>query len=61
MGQFSNVILVNENETILDCLNHVVTKNRELLPVRPYILPNNLKQSFLDIHSFAEFYQIFVR
>lgn len=59
MGQFSNIILVNENGTILDCLNHVVTKSRELLPVRPYIFPENNKQSFSDINYFDEFYKIF--
>lgn len=59
MGQFSNVILVNENETILDCLNHVVTKARELVPVRPYIFPSNSKQSFLELNSFEDFYNIF--
>ena len=59
MGQFSNVVLVNENGTILDCLNHVVTKSRELLPVRPYSFPSNNKQSFLEINFFEEFYNIF--
>ncbi len=59
MGQFSNVILVNENGTILDCLNHVSTKARELLPVRPYSFPVNTKQSFLELSNFEEFYKIF--
>lgn len=59
MGQFSNVILVNENGTILDCLNHVSAKARELLPVRPYSFPVNTKQSFLELSNFEEFYKIF--
>lgn len=57
MGQFSNVILVNENETILDCLNHVSTKTRELVPVRPYIFPTNSKKSILGL-NFEEFYKL---
>ena len=59
MGQFSNIILVNENDIILDCLNHISTKTRELLPVRPYEFPINVKNSFLSLKSFEEFYNIF--
>ena len=59
MGQFSNVILINENGTILDCLNHVVTKTRELLPVRPYEFPTTNKTSFLALESFEDFYKLF--
>lgn len=60
MGQFSNVVLVNENGTILDCLNHVSTKTRELLPVRPYEFPTNSKHSFLELKDFNEFYNIYL-
>lgn len=59
MGQFSNVVLVNENGTILDCLNHVSTKTRELLPVRPYELPTSTKHSFINLTNFEEFYNLF--
>ena len=59
MGQFSNVILVNENGTIHDSLKHVVTKTREILPIRPYEFPKNTKRSFLEINSFEEFMKIF--
>ena len=59
MGQFSNVILVNENGTIHDSLKHVVTKTREILPIRPYEFPKNTKQSFLEFNSFEEFIKIF--
>ncbi len=58
MGQFSNVLLVNESGTILDCLKHVVTKTRELLPVRPYTLPENTKHSFLSLPNFESFMDI---
>ena len=46
MGQFSNVILINENGTIHDSLKHVVTKTREVLPIRPYEFPANTKKVF---------------
>ena len=59
MGQFSNVILVNENGTIHDSLKHVVTKTREILPIRPYEFPKSTKQSFLEFNSFEEFIKIF--
>ena len=59
MGQFSNVILVNENGTIHDSLKHVVTKTREVLPIRPYEFPSNTKKSFLKLNSFDEFIEIF--
>ena len=59
MGQFSNVILVNENGTIHDSLKHVVTKTREILPIRPYEFPKNTKKSFLEFNSFEEFIKIF--
>lgn len=59
MGQFSNVILVNENGTIHNSLKHVVTKTREILPIRPYEFPKNTKQSFLEFNSFEEFIKIF--
>ena len=59
MGQFSNVILINENGTIHDSLKHVVTKTREVLPIRPYEFPANTKKSFLKLNSFDEFIEIF--
>ena len=59
MGQFSNVILINDNGTIHDSLKHVVTKTREILPIRPYEFPANSKKSFLTINSFDEFIEIF--
>lgn len=59
MGQFSNIVLVNESGTILDCLNHVTTKSRELLPVRPYSFPQNSKNSFIETSDFDKFYEMF--
>lgn len=42
MGKHSNIILTNENNTILDAIKHVdssVNSYREVMPARPYILP----------------------
>lgn len=48
MGHFSNVILVNENNNIIDCLRHFEAP-RELMPARPYVSAGNDKKSFIDI------------
>lgn len=42
MGKHSNIILTNENNTILDAIMHIdssVNSYREVMPARPYILP----------------------
>ena len=46
MGHFSNVILVNENNNIIDCLRHFESP-RELMPARPYVMASNTKSSFI--------------
>ena len=48
MGHFSNVILVNENNNIIDCLRHFEAP-RELMPIRPYSPASSDKQSFINI------------
>ena len=43
MGKHSNILLVDENEVILDAIRHVsasVSSVREVLPGRPYFIPN---------------------
>lgn len=43
MGKHSNIILLNENYNIIDCMRHLdITSgsNRDILPARKYILPN---------------------
>lgn len=46
MGHFSNVILLNENNNIIDCLKHFEAP-RELMPARPYVMASNNKISFI--------------
>lgn len=58
MGRRSNVILINDKGFIIDSLKHIITSDREILPARAYIVPSSNKKSFLDIHSFDEFYSI---
>lgn len=44
MGASSNVILLNENNNIIDCLRHF-EKPRELMPARPYEFATTCKYS----------------
>ena len=53
MGHFSNVILLNENNNILDCLRHFEAP-RELMPARSYIQASSDKASFAST-SFENF------
>lgn len=44
MGKYSNIILVNNTNTIVDSIKHVdfeISSVREVMPARPYILPDN--------------------
>lgn len=47
MGHFSNVILLNENNNIIDCLRHFESP-RELMPARPYTPASCNKASFIN-------------
>jgi predicted ribosome quality control (RQC) complex YloA/Tae2 family protein len=50
MGKHSNIMLLDENETILDCIKHVThdtSSVREVLPGKKYVLPPS--QNKLDI------------
>ena len=59
MGKYSNVILVNNENKILDSMRHVdftMSSIREVLPAREYILPSTLdKNEFIgmDFEQFA--------
>lgn len=59
MGKYSNVILVNNENKILDSMRHVdftMSSIREVLPAREYILPSTLdKNEFrgMDLEQFA--------
>ncbi len=59
MGKHSNIILVNENNTIIDSLRHVDMdshSNRDILPAHKYEYPTLNKTSFLELPNFETFY-----
>ena len=61
MGKHSNIILLNNNNVIIDSLRHLSTdenSNRDILPAREYIEPNNKKVDFLQVKTFDEFYKL---
>lgn len=48
MGKYSNVILVSEGGTVIDSIRHVsssMSSVREVLPGRPYFIPNTLHKA----------------
>lgn len=47
MGHFSNVILLNENDNIIDCIKHF-EQPRSLMPARKYVMAKNNKHSFFN-------------
>ena len=53
MGKHSNIILVNHENKILDSIKHIdkdISKVREVMPARPYILPpSQNKMSPFDV------------
>lgn len=61
MGKHSNIILIDSNHTIIDCIKHIgcdINRYRELLPGVKYILPpNNEKINPLESNK-AEFYSL---
>lgn len=61
MGKHSNIILCNENNIIIDSLRHLSTEersNRDILPAREYVIPQNDKTDFFEIKTFDEFYKL---
>lgn len=52
MGKHSNIILLNENNKIIDCLRHLDISSgslRDILPAREYVLPTLDKVDFYSI------------
>lgn len=52
MGKYSNIVLVNENNTILDALKKFDSENvngRSIMPGRKYTEPEDKKQNILEI------------
>ena len=60
MGKHSNIILLDENGTIIDSIKHssISSSYRDILPNKKYELPKSDKLDFLSISSFYEFYNI---
>lgn len=59
MGRHSNIILLDDNNTILDSLRH--TRNeldsfRNIIPHVKYVFPTTEKQNFLHVKNFEDFY-----
>lgn len=58
MGKYSNIILIDDNQNVLDSMRHVtafMSSVREVLPGKKYILPTSLgKINFLET-SFEDF------
>lgn len=43
MGKYSNIILINDKNTIIDSIKHIdfeISSVREVMPTRPYVLPD---------------------
>lgn len=63
MGKHSNIILLNQNQTIMDALRHLDSdsgSNRNILPAHPYTLPDSEKvdlSSFTTKQDFLSFFQ----
>lgn len=58
MGKYSNVILVDENNKIIDSMRHVdimMSSVREVLPNKKYILPTTLGKINFENITFDEF------
>ncbi len=61
MGKYSNIILVDEKDQIIDSIRHVssmVSSVREVLPGRPYFVPPDAKKDPASI-PFEEFSGLF--
>jgi len=58
MGKYSNIILVNSKNKILDSIKHVdstMSSIREVLPARDYILPTTLNKQEFKGMSYEQF------
>lgn len=63
MGKHSNIILLNNYNTIIDSMRHLdISSNstRDIMPTRKYVFPNNEKQDFFKLANFIEFYNILI-
>lgn len=58
MSRQSNIILTNENNTIIDCLKHFEDSKRPRLPASPFIFTPILKSSFIELETFDDFLEL---
>ena len=58
MSRQSNIVLTNENNTIIDCLKHFEDDKRPRLPASPFVFTPILKSSFIELETFTDFYEI---
>ena len=64
MGKHSNILLLDEQNVIIDCLRHIYSddseniKTRNLFPKNKYVFPVTDKVSFLNVSNFEEFNSI---
>lgn len=62
MGKHSNVLLLNDNQTIIDSLRHLDIDSgsmRDILPAHPYTMPSSSKKSLLACKDIQAFIQLF--
>lgn len=58
MGRYSNIILVNSEDKIIDAIKHVdsdVSSVREVMPARPYVLPPQQDKKSLEFFDYDVF------
>lgn len=62
MGKHCNIILLDEQNIIIDCLRHINSDldNKSRLPHIKYIYPNCCKNNFLEVNSFDDFKSKFI-
>ena len=60
MGKHCNIILLNDEEIIIDCLRHINNESSThiVVPHIKYLYPKINKKNFLDISNFQEFNSI---
>ena len=61
MGKYSNIILVNSDNIIIDALKHFSINSgslRNIFSGEKYVLPNSTKLDFMNIRNNEEFYNI---
>ncbi len=61
MGRYSNIILVNSDNKILDSIKHIdsdISSVREVMPARPYVLPpaqNKTSPALIDTQTLLKY------